>query len=537
MSDPNGHGRLVDAPLERAFVAALLEQPTAMLTLPDEFGIDCLGDGQAILTFAAMANLRAQGKEITRASVRDEIVRNTGNPDSAAWFDPIARIVPSAEAPVLGWAASLVRMAARRRALIEDHDASERDVDDFALRDAEGPRTIDDEIAAEPAVPSSPLVLLRDAVPLIRARAALPWIEIGIDDIHALARGRAGSCVFVVGWEGSGKSSLVIQAGLHAASRGLWFVYVTTELDAEEAAARGIGIVARRSWEDVLRGRLDDAEMLASCPEAFAIVDSDRATLANAERAVAEMRRRFPDRQGVLALDYLQDLAMSDGDMRSRVALVSRGFRRLAKRLDVFAIAVSQTSRGTKKLLRDGELVGADTASSGAESSQIERDAYVTLTFGAPQRRDDGTLDVELHVGKGRMTEGDRVWPLRFDGRTGRFEVLGASRTGDEVREERERRKDALMEESRSEALERIETHVDALLAFANEPKSRNDIFDPAAGGVGGNRRSVLSVVDRMVRSGAIVRVKGKRFGQHWPLALRTRAVELGWEIVPDAVE
>jgi hypothetical protein len=56
--------------------------------------------------------------------------------------------------------------------------------------------------------------------------------------------------------------------------------------------------------------------------------------------------------------------------------------RRVAKELRVVIIGVSQASTGNAKALRTGELIGIDSASTGAETSQIERDAYVILTLG-----------------------------------------------------------------------------------------------------------------------------------------------------------
>jgi KaiC/GvpD/RAD55 family RecA-like ATPase len=266
-----------------------------------------------------------------------------------------------------------------------------------------------------------------ELVATIRERASEPWVVLGLDGAE-LASLRLGSWAALIGGPGAGKSTLTVallaeHARLHGPS-----IYLSLELGGDETAARAIGMHVGASWVDVLRGRVAEADMLAALPERLIIVDrdADDVTLSQLDALVAQAMERWPGQPILVAVDYLQ-LAAGDGpDVRTRVSAVAELLRSSARRLRIVLVGVSQSSRAGAAALRQGELVGAETMAAGAESSAIERAAYVTIAIGQRGEPDgEGVAAVDLHLGKGRMGGGDRVLPALYDGRTGRWRIAG----------------------------------------------------------------------------------------------------------------
>ncbi len=274
----------------------------------------------------------------------------------------------------------------------------------------------------------------------ILERARLPWVAIRLDDSSAeITRARVGAYLVLLAPEGSGKSSLLLQIGTTWARTGGVFIYFTVELDEEEAGGRVVGQCIDEAWELVLRGCVAEEAMASALDlPRFVIMAGEDARLDAIKITVEDLRQQFPDMPIVVGVDYLQ--AIDEGnerEERQRVSKVSKRLRKLAKELGVVIIGVSQTSRGNREKLRSGEAVGADTTAMGAESSQLERDAYVTLALGGFEDQPDGTRKMDLSVGKTRMGQGDKAYPVIYDGRSGRFTLAGPARSGSVVRAER----------------------------------------------------------------------------------------------------
>ena len=320
-----------------------------------------------------------------------------------------------------------------------------------------------------------------------------PWITLRLrPGGPELVRARARAYVLLIGWEGCGKSSLVLQIGATFVREGGAFIYFTTELDREEAAARLVGMHASESWESVLRGRVVRSAMneaLAPLRD-LVILAEDNATLENLERTVRALRAENPERSIAIAIDYVQDLDVEGRDERAKVKAASRLVRRLAKRLGVLAIGVSQTSRGTREKLKDGSLTGSATVTAGAESSQLERDAYTTLALGNDREQPDGRTLYDLSTGKSRMAKGNRVVPVAYDGRTGGWDIVGEARPADVVRSERET-------EKRTKQIETLELAVVALAGKATAPLTRDDVERRVQGTNALKKIATQNLIDR----------------------------------------
>lgn len=319
----------------------------------------------------------------------------------------------------------------------------------------------------------------------------LPWLELRLEaDGVVIARGPLGAFVVMLGWEGSGKSSIVMQIGLVFARSGVVFIYVVTELNRAEVAARIVGIETETSWEDAYRGRVPrEQRVKALAMPNFIVLADEEATLENLEKRVHALRENDPNLPIVVGYDYIQDIEIEGRDERAKVKAASRLLRRTAKRLKLFMIGLSQTSRAGREDLRSGDALGAETATKGAESSQIERDAYVLLALGNPQEQDDGSIVMDLSVGKARMRQGNQVHTLRYWGRTGRARIEGESRSATDVRKERE-------SERSKKKRETIKRAIIDLVSKSDKALSKSEITERTEG----NNGTIADAIKELIR-------------------------------------
>src|SRR5690606_5690380 len=135
--------------------------------------------------------------------------------------------------------------------------------------------------------------------------------------------------------------------------------------------------------------------------------------------------------------DYGQILEAPGEGTRDRVAAVWREANRLARHYRAVVVMLSQMSRAASRAARAGERLGADAMDGGAETAAIERWSTLVLEIGAVGEEDGaGWREVALSIGKGRMSGGDRVVPMRYHGAHGRWRVAGEARPAAEVRAE-----------------------------------------------------------------------------------------------------
>lgn len=364
----------------------------------------------------------------------------------------------------------------------------------------------------------------RNLVKVILSRAGEGFIPHCLGSGGELYRLRLGGVAVLTGAPGTGKTSLSLGIALdHARNRGP-VVYVSLEMDADELAARLIGMQCDASWEDVLCGHVKEQHMehALELPR-FVILEGDHANLTELEKTVNEVRTEFPDEPILVVIDYLQIVPGTEKDMRARVAETAQAVRRMAKRLKVVALAISQPSRAAGKALSAGELLGAESMTAMAESAEIERAAYITLALGSsgPERA-DGSKAVDLNVGKGRFGGGDRVIPVAFEGRTGRMRIDGESKPASEVREQRTNEKER----------KRVQTAMIAIVSIAEKSKkslTRSELSEQSA-----VRKTVaLAAVRAAIKTGELVEVQQKESGRKdWKVWTRERAVAAGVAII-----
>jgi hypothetical protein len=300
------------------------------------------------------------------------------------------------------------------------------------------------------------------------------WVDLRLG-LRTLTTVRPGGIVAVMGPSGGGKSSFV--AGLlvaHARQSGP-AGWLSCELPGDEAVARQVGMQCDASWEDVLRGRVarHHMEEVIDLPRLFVIERQD-ATMANLVGWLGEMNKLYRGEPILVAIDYTQIMPTDGDEAKQRIERVMREFDIAMRGSRAVGIAVNQMSRSNSRMARSGETVGMDTFDMGADSSAIERWASYTITLGGYKLRDDGTDDIQINVGKGRMDGGDRVYPGNYDGRTGRFLITGDAKSATLVRAER-----AAAIETQATANARVA--IMGAAATLKEPVSRTELVSSAS--------------------------------------------------------
>jgi hypothetical protein len=217
---------------------------------------------------------------------------------------------------------------------------------------------------------------------------------------------------------------------------------------------------------------------------------------------VAALRAENPGEPVLVVVDYLQATPVPPGSVRGYIANVSMDLRRAAKANRVVLIGVSQASTENSKKLRAGDLLGIESSATGAETAQIERDAYVLLTLADRREVDPDTVAWRLSVAKYRIGQPDMVYELHYRGRIGTWEVLGEPVRAAVVRESRET-------EGKVKKLAELKRSITQLVLTSSEPLSKNQISEKSTGS------SVLKAkaINELLQDGAIVHVKAKRGG------------------------
>jgi hypothetical protein len=232
---------------------------------------------------------------------------------------------------------------------------------------------------------------------------------------------RSGSISVLVAPTGAGKSSAALNEVDHYLASGTPVILFSSELGADEVAAKLVTIRRGRKLEEdkgggksifaghwkpsaILEGQdglrpAQAAEYLMGGPSAvavegigevapFAIVsyaddDPPGDVVKHIETAIEAFKRRT-QQSPIVVIDYLQDLTEAnpekEGSARASVGAICKGLRKLAKRMNVAMLLISSTARANygngKKKPSSNPL---DYLGTGKESGSIEYDASLTL--------------------------------------------------------------------------------------------------------------------------------------------------------------
>jgi replicative DNA helicase len=229
-----------------------------------------------------------------------------------------------------------------------------------------------------------------------------------------------GALVVIAARPSLGKTALLNQFAVHAARRGHAGLICSLEMSPEMLGIRAMAAAAGVNVTKLSCGYKKERD--AACAAAVELgalplyIDTDSYTLSSICAQISDYRRRYGIQWA--AVDHI-GLVEADGfAMRNdQMGHITRSLKKLAKRLRIPVIALSQLNRSVEKERRRPVL--ADLRDSG----NIEQDADVCLFLHS--EADDSQPVIGMQLGLLKNRGGRRGWigkTVHFDGRLQRFE-------------------------------------------------------------------------------------------------------------------
>lgn len=277
-----------------------------------------------------------------------------------------------------------------------------------------------------------------------RRGGGLAGVTSGMRDLDKLLGGlHRSDLIILAGRPSMGKTALVTSMGFKAALKhyhtngeeGAAVGFFSLEMSAEQLAGRILSQFVEVNSSKMRKGELSNEEferLVVSSQELhkvpFYIDDTPGLTVSALRTRARRLKRQHG--LGLIIIDYLQLMSGSPGSKDNRVqeiSEISRGFKMLAKELDVPVIALSQLSRQVEQR-EDKRPQLSDLR----ESGSIEQDADVVMFV----YRDFYYLDrAEPHKreneGDDKFAERHQYWEQRMDEMRNKSEVIvGKQRHG-----------------------------------------------------------------------------------------------------------
>ncbi len=248
---------------------------------------------------------------------------------------------------------------------------------------------------------------------LIGAPTGLPCLD---QRTGGLCKGRL---IVIAARPSLGKSALLNQIGMYAAGHGHPGMICSLEMPDEELGIRAMASAANVNVTRLSFGADDERDL--ACHAATALmalplwIDTDTYDLAGICAQIAHAKRVH----GITwaAVDHIGLVEAGDYNSRNdQLGVITRSLKKLAKKLDIAVVALSQLNRTVEKERRLPVL--ADLRDSG----NIEQDADVCLFLHTDVEDNQALLPMRFGLLKNRG--GRRGWigtRVDFDGATQRF--------------------------------------------------------------------------------------------------------------------
>ena len=340
--------------------------------------------------------------------------------------------------------------------------------------------------------PHATVLRASDLVQRILEQASRPKLVSGFPRLDQMVNGfRARSVTAVVAGIGQGKTSFALQiAAKHAEAAPV--VYLGLELTREQLVARIIGQRTQRPWWEVLDAKIDAARMTeVLAPLALYLPERSDNPRAAIERALDVSQR---ERSGLplIVIDYVQLMAHAAPDMRVATLAAVRSVLAMTEQADIVTWILSQGSRASAKLMREGGAQAAeDFVGVGAETSAIEASAANQLVLSFRKRDGQDVHDVTLNIAKARFGRTGRVG-FRFDGPTGLWTEMERA----PLTEAQERRREQIIDSLRAAG-------PGARLNKSTIRKRNGETW------VRGSKTNVNPDIDSMAKDGLLQRTEG----------------------------
>lgn len=236
------------------------------------------------------------------------------------------------------------------------------------------------------------------------------------------------SLIVIAARPGLGKTALLNQIAVHAARRGHGGLICSLEMGPETLGIRAMASAAAVNVTALLRGYREPHEVAALKAVELALlplhVDTDTYSLGGICAQISEYRRVHGIRWA--AVDHI-GLVEAEGfhSRNEQIGAITRSLKKLAKRLQIPIIALSQLNRGVEKDRRRPTL--ADLRDSG----NIEQDADACLFLHSETEDNQPVIGVQFGLLKNRG--GRKGWierGVRFNGATQTFHEEAADSSG-----------------------------------------------------------------------------------------------------------
>lgn len=251
-------------------------------------------------------------------------------------------------------------------------------------------------------------------------------IPTGIHELDVRTTGiRAGEFWVAGALPGRGKTSLGLQIGISAASRGIPVLFFSMEMSAAELLRRAAGVeIGARDVRNTRNMSESNWSRFVECTAEigtlpfFVDESSSLSPVDIAMRARVQIRRHGIK---LIIVDYLQLIKSSGRELRERVGASANSLRQLSKQTGVPVIALSQ-------LRRPSDLNDRPSMIDLKESGDIEAHAHTVLLIYMPTGDGDThTGEDEIIIGKQRNGPIGAI-PVYFDKRSLTFksrEIMG----------------------------------------------------------------------------------------------------------------
>ncbi|RHW05562.1 replicative DNA helicase [Bacillus cereus] len=211
----------------------------------------------------------------------------------------------------------------------------------------------------------------------------LTGIPTGYDDLNRMTAGLQEGDLIIVGARPSmGKTAFVLNVAFHAASAHTATGIFSLEMGEEQLLKRMISSTGNidatklknpkklcnlKDWEKISQamGLINDLPL--------EIYDKANVTMQEIYAKARKLKRKYPDKKVLIAIDYLQ-LIVGDpkhrGNRMQEIGEISRKLKLMARELNVCVVALSQLSRAVESR-QDKRPLLSDLR----ENGQIEQDA------------------------------------------------------------------------------------------------------------------------------------------------------------------
>lgn len=234
-----------------------------------------------------------------------------------------------------------------------------------------------------------------------RQSGGFRYVPTGFADIDRILSGglRPGNVIVLAGRPAMGKTSLAVNIGYRTATGGTTSLILSMEMPEQELADRLIAQAGGVALDEVLAGNMEGETgerimtAVSSMQDIPLIIDDQGGlNLFDVASKARSVKRKHG--LGLLVVDYLQLMSGKGDNREQEIGGISRGFKSLAKELEVPIILLSQLSRDCEKR-QDKRPMSSDLRDSGA----IEQDADVILFVYRdqvyyPESPDKGTAEI-----------------------------------------------------------------------------------------------------------------------------------------------